>query len=157
MGTVHTIYLASDHAGFEHKNALKEYLLTEGFEVIDCGAETYDPQDDYPDFIKKAAEEVSKRPEEVKAVIFGGSGQGEAMLANRFKRVRAAVYYGGDEEIVKLSREHNDANVLSIGARFVTKDRVITVVKSWLMTTMLPDTKYARRIEKVRSITDQIY
>ena len=151
------IYLATDHAGFEHKEALKAFLLEEGYEVIDCGATAYDPLDDYPDYIKVAAEAVSSRPDEVKAIIFGGSGQGEAMLANRFKRVRATVYYGGDEEIVKLSREHNDANVLSIGARFVNKDKLLKVVPIWLQTEQLFDSKYARRIEKVKSITDIMY
>lgn len=157
MKTIEKIYLASDHAGFEHKNALKEFLISEGYEVIDCGAESYDPQDDYPDFIAKAAEKVSESPEQVRAVIFGGSGQGEAMLANRFRRVRAVVFYGGDEEIIKLTREHNDANVLSIGARFTSKERVNKMVKLWLKTEMLPDTKYTRRIEKVKQITDHIY
>lgn len=151
------IYLATDHAGFDHKNDLKSYLLDEGYEVIDCGAETHDPLDDYPDFIAKAAEAVSAAPRERKAIIFGGSGQGEAMLANRFKRVRAALYYGGDAELIKLSREHNDANVLSIGARFVSKERVRAMVKLWLQTAALPDEKYARRIEKVRAITDEMY
>lgn len=152
-----TVYLATDHAGFDHKNALKEALLEEGYEVVDCGADTYDPQDDYPDYIKKAASAVSERSGEVKAVIFGGSGQGEAMLANRFPRVRAAVYYGGDEEIIKLSREHNDANVLSIGARFVSKEKLKRTVLLWLRTNPLPDSKYERRIRKVREITDSMY
>lgn len=152
-----TIYLATDHAGFDHKNALRAYLETEGYEVVDCGALEHDPLDDYPDYIRIAAEAVSKNPDTTKAIIFGGSGQGEAMLANRFKRVRAVVYYGGDIEIVKLSREHNDANVLSIGARFTSKEQLKKVVTTWLASNPLPDQKYARRIELVRNITDQMY
>ena len=152
-----TIYLATDHAGFDHKNALREYLEAEGYEVVDCGALEHDPLDDYPDYIKVAAEAVSKNPDTTKAIIFGGSGQGEAMLANRFKRVRAVVYYGGDIEIVKLSREHNDANVLSVGARFTSKEQLKKVVTIWLASNPLPDQKYARRIELVRNITDQMY
>lgn len=152
-----SIYLATDHAGFEHKNVLKEFLVNEGYSVTDYGADSYDPLDDYPDFIKKAAEAVSSDPEKNRAFIFGGSGQGEAMLANRFKRVRATVYYGGDEEIVKLSREHNDANVLSIGARFVSREKLKKIADIWLNTEPLSDTKYVRRIEKVKNITDHMY
>ena len=129
----------------------------EGYEVIDCGAENYDPLDDYPDYIRNAAEAVSKQPDTARAIIFGGSGQGEAMLANRFRRVRAVVYYGGDEEIIKLSREHSDANVLSIGARFVSKEKLKKVVLLWLNTSPLPDDKYERRINKIKAITDQMY
>lgn len=151
------IYLATDHAGFEHKNVLKEYLTDEGFTVVDCGADTLDPVDDYPDFIQKAARAVSENPESARAIIFGGSGQGEAMLANRFKNVRATVFYGGDETIVTLSREHNDANILSIGARFVTVDVLKKVVVLWLNTEALSDEKYTRRIDKVEHITDQMH
>lgn len=151
-----TIYLATDHAGFDHKNSILEFLKKEAFEVVDCGASEHDPLDDYPDYIKKAAEAISLNPNTAKAIIFGGSGQGEAMLANRFKGVRAVVYYGGDEEIIKLSREHNDSNVLSIGARFVSKDRLEKMVKLWLGTSPLSDEKYSRRIEKVENITNQI-
>ncbi len=117
------IYLASDHAGFEHKEEAREILenLYPEIEVIDCGPTEYNPDDDYPDFISRAALGVSENPENSKGIIFGGSGQGEAMVANRFKNVRATVYYGHDTEILKLSREHNDANILSIGARFVEK------------------------------------
>ncbi|MFT5036708.1 MAG: ribose 5-phosphate isomerase B [Candidatus Azotimanducaceae bacterium] len=152
-----TIYLATDHAGFDHKNVLKAYLEEEGFEVADCGATEHDPLDDYPDYIKLAAQAVSKNPDTDKAIIFGGSGQGEAMLANRFKRVRAVVYYGGDAEIIKLSREHNDANVLSVGARFVSKEQLKKMAKVWLATQPLPDEKYARRVESVKKITDHMY
>jgi ribose 5-phosphate isomerase B len=116
------IYLASDHAGFEHKEETRSILknIFPEIEVIDCGPENYNPDDDYPDFIKKAAEKISKEPQN-KAIIFGGSGQGEAIVANRFSNVRAVVYYGFENEILKLSREHNDANILSIGARFVER------------------------------------
>src|SRR5690348_11098342 len=116
------IYFATDHAGFEMKNSLREFVKGLGFEVEDCGAYQFDPEDDYPLFIKKAAEAVSRdalseRPKGVRAVILGGSGQGEQMVANKWSRVRAAEYYGGNLEIVKLARQHNDANILSLGAR----------------------------------------
>lgn len=142
------IYLATDHAGFNHKEFLKAFLLQEGYQVVDCGATHYDAEDDFPDYIASAAEAVSRDPLDSKAVIFGGSGQGEAMLANQYKNVRAAVYYGGSHDILKLSREHNDANVLSFGARFVDESEVPVAVSLWLSTAPLKDAKYARRIKK---------
>ena len=151
-----TIYLATDHAGYPHKDAVKEWLLSEGFTVKDCGAYEYDSQDDFTDFISQAAKAVSKDPENSRAVIFGGSGQGEAILANRFPRVRAAVYYGGPTEIVELSRKHNDANILSIGARFVEVDETKAAIWQWLQTEVLPDKKYHRRNSKIADITKRL-
>ena len=152
-----TIFLATDHAGLEHKNAIYTWLTAEGYEVEDCGAMTLDPSDDFPDFISKAARAVSVEPLTTKAIVFGGSGQGEAMLSNRYRNVRAAVYYGGNKEIVPLSRKHNDSNILSIGARFVSIDEAKEVIWTWLHTDPLPDPKYTRRIEKTKAITQKIY
>ena len=143
------IYLATDHAGFDLKNVIKDFLAESGYEVIDCGANYLDSDDDFPDYIRQAAMSVAQHPKDRKAIVFGGSGQGEAMLANRYKGVRAAVYYGGAVEIVKLSREHNDANVLSIGARFVDSESAKQLVNLWLKTTLLTDEKYQRRINKM--------
>src|SRR3990167_2604895 len=106
------IYLATDHAGFALKEKIREFLQREGYQVKDCGAYSQDSEDDYPDFISKAAEAVSKNPEN-KAIILGGSGQGEAIVANKFPNVKCAVYYGGQSEMPKITREHNDSNVLS--------------------------------------------
>lgn len=143
------IYLATDHAGFEHKEALREFLTECNHEVIDCGAHTYDAEDDYPAFIKKAVVPVSENPDTTCAVIFGGSGQGEAMVANRFPRVRATVYYGGPRELITLSREHNNANVLSIGARFVSHEAMKEVVLMWLNTPFKKDERHMRRIAQI--------
>ena len=151
------IHLATDHAGFELKESLKAFLLREGIEIVDHGATAYNPDDDFPDFITLAAGAVSQNPDEDRAIILGGSGQGEAMLANRFPRVRAAVYYGGAVEIVKLSREHNDANVLSLGARFLSAEEAELVVRQWLTTAPMVDEKYARRIDKIKAVTDAMY
>ena len=140
-----TIYLAADHAGFEHKKAVINWLESEGVLVIDVGAYDFDPLDDFPILISKAAHQVSVNPENTAAIIFGGSGQGEAMVANRFPNVRATVYYGYSEEIIKLSREHNDANILSIGARFVPIDECKKIIWAWLQTLPSSDEKYARR------------
>ncbi len=149
-----TIYFASDHAGFELKDRLIDYVRDElGYEVVDCGAYAYDKEDDFTDFIAKAAREVSAQPSQNKAIILGGSGQGEAMMANRFHDVRAAVYYGGDEEIVKLSREHNDANVLSLGARFLDIRTAKKAVDIWLATPHVSVEKYDRRIEELETLS----
>jgi ribose 5-phosphate isomerase B len=147
------IHLAADHAGFAHKTAVREWLTREGFTIVDHGACTYNPDDDFPDFIALAAAAVRRAPEQTRGIIFGGSGQGEAMIANRFPAVRATVYYGGPDEIITLSREHNDANVLSIGARFVGIDESKRVIWQWLHAPTGQDQKYHRRNQKIESIT----
>ena len=151
-----TIHLATDHAGFDRKNEVKVWLEEQGYTVVDHGALHLDRQDDFPDFISVAASAVSKDPVGSRAIIFGGSGQGEAMVANRYPQVRATVYYGGDEEIVTLSRQHNDANVLSIGARFVDAKAAVRAAELWLNESPLSDEKYARRNKKIERITKTI-
>jgi ribose 5-phosphate isomerase B len=146
------IVLASDHAGFERKNELLEFLKEEHFEVEDVGAHTLDKGDDYPKYMVKAAMRVVEDPDNTKAIIFGMSGQGEAIVANRFPGVRAAVWYGGSLDIIKLSREHNDANVLSIGAHFVSKEEMIEAVKLWLSTSFSNEERHKRRIEEIDSV-----
>ena len=143
------IYLATDHAGFELKEKLKAYLQGLGYEIKDLGAFSYDAEDDYPDFVRQAAEAVSKNPEKDRAIILGGSGQGEAIVANRFKSVRAVVYYGKDEKIITLSREHNNANVLSLGARFLIEEEAKRAVKLWLETKFNAEERHMRRISKI--------
>ena len=123
--------MASDHAGFDLKNHIKEHLELEGYEMEDCGAFNFEPLDDYPDFIIPTAIKVSNDLNS-RGIILGGSGQGEAMAANRIKGVRAVVYYDGPTEIIKLSRLHNNANVISLGARFISPQKSIEVLKIWL-------------------------
>ena len=125
------IYFASDHAGFQLKNYLKEQLNEDGYDIEDCGAFDFEPLDDYPDFIIPAAKKIANLPES-RGIIVGGSGQGEAMAANRIQGVRAAVYYDGPLDIVKLSRAHNNANILSLGARFISDQKALKIVKLWL-------------------------
>lgn len=156
MSTTPAIHLATDHAGFTHKEEVKRWLTNEGYEVIDHGAMVLDPADDFPDFIALAARAVALMPDRSRGIIFGGSGQGEAMLANRFPHVRAVVYYGSNEEIVALSREHNDANILSIGARFVSVDETKKVIWQWLHTARLSDEKYGRRNRKIETVTRNV-
>lgn len=143
------IYLATDHRGFKLKEQIKAWLKDWNYECEDLGAFNYDPDDDYPDFIRKAAEKVSQDPEISKAIILGGSGQGEAIMANRFKNVRASVYYGGEEEVIKMSREHNDSNILSLGASFLSEEETQKAVKLWLDTSFSEEERHKRRIEKI--------
>jgi len=142
------IFFAADHAGFKMKNELLKFVADLNYEVEDCGAYELDPQDDYPEFVKKAANAVSESPKEVRAIILGGSGQGEAMIANKFKDVRAVVYYSNNLEIIKLSREHNDANILSLGARFLSPDEAKKAVKLWLETLFSGEERHQRRINQ---------
>ncbi|MAR75650.1 MAG: ribose-5-phosphate isomerase [Candidatus Marinimicrobia bacterium] len=141
------IHLATDHAGLDLKNSIKAYLISKNYEVIDHGAHDYDPQDDYPDFIFPCAKAVAKDTNS-RGIILGGSGQGEAMAANRIKGVRAAVFYNGPDEIIKLSREHNNANVLSLGARFMSEEEIYKIINIWLEEPFGGD-RHQRRIDKL--------
>jgi ribose 5-phosphate isomerase B len=156
QASVRTIHLASDHAGFTHKEAVKKWLLTESYTVVDHGAKLYEPGDDFTDFIGLAAAAVSQNPDDSYGIIFGGSGQGEAMLANRFPKVRATVYYGGETDILRLSREHNDANVLSFGARFVDIEETKAALELWLSLSREIDERHSRRIKKIETITKEL-
>ncbi len=147
------IYIGADHAGYELKEKIKAYLssLDLGYEVIDKGAFSFDPNDDYPDFVTPVAKAVAEGPELVEGrmgIILGGSGEGEAMDANRIEGVRACEFYGGNLDVVKVSREHNDANILSLGARFVSEDEAKQAVDVFLNTKFSGDERHIRRIEK---------
>lgn len=147
------IILAADHAGYELKEAIKKHLESKKIQVLDVGAHELKPEDDYPEYMSAAAMHVAKDLKgETKAIIFGGSGQGEAIVANRFPGVRAAVWYGGSEEVIKKSREHNDANILSIGARFTDAASAKKAVDLWLETPFSGEERHARRIEEIDSI-----
>ncbi|MBI2033015.1 MAG: RpiB/LacA/LacB family sugar-phosphate isomerase [Candidatus Levybacteria bacterium] len=161
------IYLATDHTGLELKNTIKNFLEKEGYDVEDCGAYEYDRDDDYPDFIGKAAEGVSKDQTSL-GIIMGGSGQGEQMVANKYKGVRCALFYtpaapaqavdiSGKTstdafEIVKLTRQHNHANMLSLGVRFLTQEDAIQAVKIFLNTAASQEERHARRVNKIKHI-----
>lgn len=151
-----TVYLATDHAGFELKEAIKIYLDELGtHEVYDCGALTLEPGDDYPELIARAAEKVQfdAEHEPAMAIVFGGSGVGEAIVANRFRHVRAVVYAGGPLDVIKLSREHNDANVLSLGARFVSEHEAKQVVDLFLATPFSHAERHADRVIGIDEVT----
>ena len=141
------IHIATDHAGLDLKEKVKSYLSKLDYEVVDHGAYEYDALDDYPDFIFPCAKAVSNDSNS-KGIILGGSGQGEAMAANRVKGVRAAVFYNGPDEIIKLSRLHNDANILSLGARFMSDRQMYKIIELWL-STEFESGRHKRRVEKL--------
>ncbi len=145
------IYLGADHAGFNLKEQVKAYLKEQGHEVGDQGAFVLDEGDDYPDFIKMVAKLVQSDFDS-RGIIFGGTGQGEAICANRYPGVRAAVYCGGGHEIVRLSREHNDANILSLGARFLNFDEAKGVIDVWLVTPFSGEERHIRRIKEIDNL-----
>lgn len=144
------IVVASDHAGFALKGALIQYLSDEGHEVEDLGPHMLELEDDYPEYCIPVAKKVAKDPEFL-GIVIGFSGQGEAMAVNRVPGARAAVYYGGPEEILRLSREHNNANVLSLGAKFLSLDEAKEAVSVWLATDFSHGERHLRRINKLDS------
>ncbi len=153
------IYIGTDHAGYVLKEKLITSLKGAGHEVIDKGAYDYDEHDDYPDFIIPVAEEVSKDPDNSKGITIGATGQSEAITANKFPHVRAVVYYGEgkcvvDDEanILVRSREHNNSNILSLGARFLTEEEMMTAVDLWMKTPYLGSDRHVRRLAKIDAI-----
>lgn len=168
------IFIASDHAGFELKSSLARALAEIGYTVVDCGSYAYAEHDDYPVFISKAARAVSeseaifeseedsftliasqdRNKKETRGIVIGGSGTGEAIVANKYPHVRCAICYGGDSasDIVRLSREHNNSNMLSLGARFLSEDEALELVLLWLRTEFTGDSRHVRRLHEVELI-----
>jgi len=137
------VYLGTDHAGFELKNHLVAWLTEQGHEAIDCGAAVYDAEDDYPTFVLRAAESVAGDPGSL-GIVIGGSGNGEAIAANKVPGIRAALTWNDDT--AQLAREHNDANVISLGARMVTQEEATRFVKLFLDTPFSKAPRHERRI-----------
>ena len=152
------IYLGTDHAGYELKNKLKDYLSGLGHEVEDKGPFAFDKEDDYPDFIFPVAHAVAADAGSF-GVILGGSGQGEAMCANRVKGARAGVYYGDlamqvdsdgkSIDMVTSLREHNNANIIYIGARFLDEEKVKAAIQKFITTEFPGGERHVRRITKL--------
>ena len=138
------IALASDHAGFEYKEAIREWLMARSHEVKDFGTFNNEPVD-YPDFIRPAAEAVV-RGECERGIVLGGSGNGEAIVANKIRGVRCALCWS--EDAARLSRQHNDANVLSLGQRMIPRDLALRIVEIWL-TTAFEGGRHLARIRKI--------
>lgn len=158
------IAITTDHSGFAALKELRTFLESLGHMCVDFGPQTFDPEDDYPDFMFPAAKAVADGSCDI-GIIMGGSGQGEAIAANRIKGIRCAVFYGSviaktaidaegtmsDDpyEIVKLSRQHNNANVLSLSARFLTMDEMKQASQVWLETPTTDVERHLRRIAKL--------
>jgi ribose 5-phosphate isomerase B len=154
------IYIGTDHAGLAQKEKIASFLRESGYDVIDQGAHEYDENDDYPDFVIPVAREVSRNPQGVKGIVLGGSGQGEAIVANRFSHVRAAVFYGQAYSLtnnvsnLELTRQHNDSNILAIGSRFVSDDDALEAVRQWLDIPFSSGERHKRRINKIERAHD---
>lgn len=142
------IHLATDHTGVSHKEALKAYLVGEGVEVVDHGAMDVVEGDDYPDYVLPCAQAVAADPDNAMGIIFGGSGEGEAMCANRVPGIRCAVFYGGTTDMLTLPRQHNASNMLSLAARYLSPDEVIQAVTLWLATPFSGEERHVRRLGK---------
>ena len=144
------IAIASDHAGFHYKELIKKYLLTRGLDVIDFGTASEAPCD-YPDFVIPAAKALRDGQVE-RAILLGGSGNGEAIAANRIKGVRCCLCL--TVELAKLARMHNDSNAISLGQRIIREDQLIEIVKAWLETSF-EGGRHIPRIEKIESLSLQ--
>jgi len=162
-----TILIAADHAGFELKQELIPFLRDMGYEVKDFGANSFDAEDDYPDFMIPLAMEISESGGTKQGIMIGGSGQGEAIVANRLRHVRAAVFNGQfrpsdavlagtDRHVpleVKTAREHNDINVISLGARFISETEAKEAVKTFLTIPFSEDERHMRRLKKIDELS----
>ncbi|WP_069812041.1 ribose-5-phosphate isomerase [Streptomyces sp. TP-A0874] len=146
------VYLGSDHAGFELKNHLVEWLRAQGHDPVDCGPHIYDAQDDYPPFCLRAAQRTAADPESL-GIVIGGSGNGEAMAANKVRGVRAALVW--NKEIAALGREHNNANVISIGGRMHTAEEATGFVEVFLNTPYSGEERHTRRIEMLSAYENE--
>jgi ribose 5-phosphate isomerase B len=155
------VYIGTDHAGFQLKQELVPFIKELGYEVFDLGANKFEDGDDYPDFISPVAKAVALNPEHNIGIILGGSGQGEAIVANRYPNVRAIVYYGDPglfpkDDIIILGREHNDSIILSLGARFLKPKEAKIAVKVWLETAFSNEERHIRRIKKIERVSREI-
>ncbi|MCL1906426.1 MAG: ribose-5-phosphate isomerase [Propionibacteriaceae bacterium] len=138
------VHVATDHAAFDVKNVVVQALEERGYEVIDHGADGYDSEDDYPIYVIPAAEAVVADPGSL-GIIFGGSGNGEAIAANKVRGVRAALIHSHDT--AQLARQHNNANIASIGGRLHSKEQVIDLVLAFLTTEYSRAVRHTRRID----------
>jgi ribose 5-phosphate isomerase B len=138
------VYLGSDHAGYELKNHLVAWLEEAGHEPVDVGPHVYDAEDDYPPFCLRAAERTAADPEAL-GIVIGGSGNGEAIAANKVKGVRAALAWS--EETASLGRLHNNANVISIGGRMHPVEQATRFVEVFLSTAYSGEPRHTRRID----------
>ncbi len=142
------VHIGTDHAGFDLKNAIVAALQARGYEVVDHGADAYDSDDDYPVFILPTAEAVVADPGSL-GIVLGGSGNGEAIAANKVRGIRAALLYSHDTAV--LARKHNNANVASLGARMYSKEQAIDLVLAFLTTDFSGAERHVRRLAIIDS------
>jgi ribose 5-phosphate isomerase B len=140
------VYLGSDHAGFELKTHLIEWLASAGHEPVDCGPETYVQDDDYPVYVMRAARAVIGDPGSL-GIVIGGSGNGEQIAANKIPGIRAALAW--TDQTAQLARQHNDANVLSLGARMYPDDEAIGFARVFVSTAFSGEPRHARRLAMI--------
>jgi ribose 5-phosphate isomerase B len=140
------VYLGSDHAGFELKAAIIAWLGEAGHEAVDCGPASYDPQDDYPVYVMRAATGTIDDPGSL-GIVIGGSGNGEQIASNKVPGVRAALAW--TTETARLARQHNDANVLSLGAREYSIDDAVSFAKVFIETPFSGEPRHARRLAMI--------
>jgi ribose 5-phosphate isomerase B len=140
------VYLGSDHAGFELKAVLAEWLTLAGHQVTDCGPASYAEDDDYPPYVMRAAAAVAGEPGSA-GIVVGGSGNGEQIAANKVSGIRAALAWSA--ETARLARLHNNANVLSLGARMHPVEDAIAFAEAFLATPFSGETRHQRRIEMI--------
>jgi ribose 5-phosphate isomerase B len=140
------VYLGSDHAGFELKAAIVTWLGEAGHEAVDCGPPSYDPQDDYPVYVLQAAQRVVRDPGSL-GIVIGGSGNGEQIAANKVPGIRAALAW--TVETAQLARQHNDANVLSLGARMYSLEDALSFAKVFVATPFSGEARHARRLDMI--------
>src|SRR3989344_8411927 len=143
------IYLATDHGSYQLKEEIKTYLAQNNISAEDLGAHTLDPEDDYPDFIIPVAKRVASDPSSL-GIIIGRSGNGEAIAANKVRGIRAALCL--NEEMARKARQHNDANILSLGADYITQDEAKRIVRTFIETNFSNEDRHIRRIEKIKKI-----
>jgi ribose 5-phosphate isomerase B len=140
------VYLGSDHAGFELKSAVAEAAAAAGHDVVDCGPPSYQPGDDYPPYVMRAAAAAAANPGSI-AIVIGGSGNGEQIAANKIDGIRAALAW--NEETGRLARQHNDANVLSLGARMHPVPDAVHFALVFLETPFSGEPRHQRRIDMI--------
>ena len=147
------VYLGADHGGYNLKEDLKIWLTENNIPLEDLGADSFNPEDDYPDFIIPVAKKVALNEDNLGLVI-GRSGNGEAIAANKVRGIRAAVCL--NEEMARKAKEHNNANVLSLGADYISVDEAKQILKVFIETPFSSDERHKRRIEKIGKIEEKI-
>ena len=140
------VYLGSDHAGFELKSRLVQWLTQAGHEPVDCGPSSYQPDDDYPVYVMRAASSAVGDPGSL-GIVIGGSGNGEQIAANKIPGIRAALAW--TDETAQLARQHNDANVLSLGARMYPADEAVGFARVFVSTPFSGEPRHARRLAMI--------